>query len=252
MYNAGKIIAGLVVFFILAALPFLLNLGKASAKIEPSINTPEINAMPVKQCVEPKEFMRSEHMQLLNGWRDEVVRNGNRIYTNSRGQQYTISLQNTCMKCHSNKKEFCDKCHNYLAVKPYCWTCHIEPKERPLAEAMAVTSPAVLPSSVQLYFEVSKADLSADAAQKLSAIIEYLTANPDAGVDVSGYVDKTGDPEKNAELAKNRAKAVRELLKASGIADERIYMKKPEVVTGTGSAAEARRVEVGISSAKGV
>jgi hypothetical protein len=133
MYNSGKIIAGLVVFIILATLPFLLNLGKASAKIEPSIDTPEINAMPVKQCVESKEFMRSEHMQLLNNWRDEVVRNGNRIYrSNSNGKEFTISLQNTCMKCHSNKKEFCDKCHNYMAVKPYCWTCHIEPKENKL------------------------------------------------------------------------------------------------------------------------
>jgi hypothetical protein len=40
-----------------------------------------------------------------------------------------MSLQNSCMKCHSNKKEFCDKCHNYVAVKPYCWSCHIAPKE---------------------------------------------------------------------------------------------------------------------------
>jgi len=253
MYNSGKIIAGLAVFLILATLPFLLNLGKANAKIEPSIDTPEINAMPKKHCVESKEFMRSEHMQLLNDWRDEVVRNGNRIYTsNSNGNQFTISLQNTCMKCHSNKKDFCDKCHNYMAVKPYCWSCHIAPKEEPLAGAKAVSGVALLPSSVQLYFEVSKADLSADAAQKLSALIEYLKAHPDAGVDVSGYVDKTGDPEKNAELAKNRAKAVREFLKVSGIAEERITMKKPEVVTGTGSAAEARRVEVGISGAKGV
>ena len=133
MYNSGKIITGLAVFFVLTALPFLLNLGRANAKIEPSINTPEINAMAVKQCVESKEFMRAEHMQLLNDWRDEVVRNGNRIYTSrSNGMQFSISLQNTCMKCHSNKKEFCDKCHNYMAVKPYCWSCHIAPKEEML------------------------------------------------------------------------------------------------------------------------
>ena len=129
MYNTGKIIAGLVVFFILATLPFLLNLGKANAKIEPSIDTPEIKAMPIKHCVEKKEFMRAEHMQLLNNWRDQVVRNGNRIYVGSDGSEYQISLQNTCMKCHSNKKKFCDKCHNYMAVKPYCWGCHIAPKE---------------------------------------------------------------------------------------------------------------------------
>ena len=36
-----------------------------------------------------------------------------------------MSLQNECMRCHSNKKKFCDECHNYMAVKPYCWDCHI-------------------------------------------------------------------------------------------------------------------------------
>ena len=34
----------------------------------------------------------------------------------------------SCMSCHSNKDEFCDRCHDYLAVKPYCWECHVEPK----------------------------------------------------------------------------------------------------------------------------
>jgi hypothetical protein len=41
-----------------------------------------------------------------------------------------MSLQNGCMRCHSNKKKFCDECHNYMAVKPYCWDCHIQPKEK--------------------------------------------------------------------------------------------------------------------------
>ena len=30
--------------------------------------------------------------------------------------------------CHANKAEFCDRCHNYAAVKPYCWDCHIDTK----------------------------------------------------------------------------------------------------------------------------
>jgi hypothetical protein len=34
------------------------------------------------------------------------------------------------MDCHSNKKEFCDTCHDYSSVTPYCWSCHIEPKGR--------------------------------------------------------------------------------------------------------------------------
>jgi hypothetical protein len=33
------------------------------------------------------------------------------------------------MECHSNKTKFCDQCHNYMGVAPYCWDCHIAPKE---------------------------------------------------------------------------------------------------------------------------
>ena len=129
MYNGGKIIAGLIVFLAFFTFPFYYNLGKANARPEPKLNTPVIQQLAEKKCVESKEFMRAEHMQLLNDWRDSVVRNGDRIYTNTAGKQFTISLQNTCLNCHSNKKEFCDKCHNYMAVKPYCFSCHIEPKE---------------------------------------------------------------------------------------------------------------------------
>ncbi len=131
MYDSGKIIAGLIVFVLLVTFPFISNMGKASAKPKPSIDTPVINEMAVKKCVEPKEFMRAEHMQLLNNWRDSVVRNGDRVYVNTAGQNYNMSLQNTCMNCHSNKKKFCDECHNYMAVNPYCWSCHIQPKEQP-------------------------------------------------------------------------------------------------------------------------
>jgi K(+)-stimulated pyrophosphate-energized sodium pump len=62
-----------------------------------------------------------------------------------------------------------------------------------------------------------------------------------------GFVDGvTGDQAKNEELAKERANAVREALKAAGIAEDRIEMKKPEAVTGGGDNAEARRVEVAV------
>jgi hypothetical protein len=70
-------------------------------------------------------------MELLNSWRDEVVRDGDRIFTSLTGQVFNKSLSNTCMDCHSNKSEFCDACHNYGAITPYCWDCHIEPKENP-------------------------------------------------------------------------------------------------------------------------
>lgn len=141
MNNYGKItfkvLIGILLFFILAGFPFLYNVlvsGKAAAKKpEPKVDTPAIieweQTYGKKECVEPKEFMRAEHMQLLNDWRDSALRDGRRTYVSSNGKSFDISLQNTCLHCHSNKKKFCDECHNYMAVKPYCWDCHVAPKE---------------------------------------------------------------------------------------------------------------------------
>jgi hypothetical protein len=130
MYDGWKVIIGLLVFLGISTFPFLYEIGKAvPPPPEPNINTPEIQKMVEKKCVESKSYMTTEHMKMLNDWRDSVVRDGKTIYVASNGKQYIMSLSNTCMKCHSNKKEFCDKCHNYAAVEPYCWDCHIEPKE---------------------------------------------------------------------------------------------------------------------------
>ncbi len=132
MYDTGKIITGLIIFVILVTFPFYNNIGKAISKPEPKVDTPEIQKLPEKErrCVEPKAFMKTEHMKLLNEWRDSVVRDGNRMYVSTDRKKFVMSLQNTCMNCHSNKKNFCDQCHNYVAVKPYCWDCHIAPKEK--------------------------------------------------------------------------------------------------------------------------
>jgi outer membrane protein OmpA-like peptidoglycan-associated protein len=65
-------------------------------------------------------------------------------------------------------------------------------------------------------------------------------------VALTGYTDKTGDVAKNEELAKSRASAVRDALKAAGVAEASVEMKPPmfvEVGAG-GSDAEARRVEI--------
>jgi hypothetical protein len=134
LYDGGKIFIGLIIFVAFAAFPFYYNIGKVDTKPEPKTDTPAIQEWAAKngkkECIESKEFMRTEHMQLLNDWRDSVVRDGNRGYTSqTSGVRFNMSLQNGCLYCHSNKKKFCDECHNYLAVKPYCFDCHLTPKE---------------------------------------------------------------------------------------------------------------------------
>ena len=131
MHDGWKIIIGIIIFVILVTSPFLLSRGRVVAKPDPRIDTPEILKLPEneRRCVEPKEFMRTDHMKLLDKWRDWYVREGRTIYVASDGRQYYMSLQTTCMECHSNKERFCDECHNYAAVRVYCWDCHIEPIE---------------------------------------------------------------------------------------------------------------------------
>ncbi len=110
--------------------------------------------------------------------------------------------------------------------------------EAPAAPAAAAIAPAVV------LFETGKTEIDAGGQAALKAMTDFLAANMDAKVAISGYTDSSGDPAKNEELAKERAKAVKGALLAAGIVEERIAMQKPEAITGSGSADEARRVEV--------
>ncbi len=125
MYDSGKIIAGIMIFLCLITFPVWYNVvsGKAAYTPKLEIVTKE------KQCVEPKEYMRSKHMALMDNWRLSVVRENRRIYASSYGKNYDMSLTRTCLGCHSNKAQFCDRCHNYAGVSPNCWHCHVIPKE---------------------------------------------------------------------------------------------------------------------------
>lgn len=128
MNDKKLIIAGLIIFIAIVLFPFLYNMGKASPAPD-LVLTPEAKA--AKQCVRSTDYMRASHMQLLDEWRHNVVRNARHVYVNPQGKEYEMSLTRTCLECHSNKAEFCDRCHDYASVRPYCWDCHLEnPKEK--------------------------------------------------------------------------------------------------------------------------
>jgi outer membrane protein OmpA-like peptidoglycan-associated protein len=100
--------------------------------------------------------------------------------------------------------------------------------------------------TAKLYFDTGSTTLPADASQTLAATIQWLKANSNEKAVISGYSDPRGDLGKNKELSKDRAKAVREMLKDAGIDEDRIEMRKPEIVESGGDLAQARRVEVSI------
>ena len=98
---------------------------------------------------------------------------------------------------------------------------------------------------VKFFFAVGKADLAGGALAALGDAIAATQAGK--RLVISGFHDASGDPAFNAELAKQRAFAVRDALMAAGVAEASLELSKPEETTGTGHPAEARRVEVVIA-----
>ncbi len=124
MRDRGFILGGLGLFLILVTLPVWYNLATETASRAPELARPAGE----KNCVAPVAYMRTSHMELLIAWRDQVVRQHARNFTAFDGRTYTMSLTQTCLKCHTNRAEFCDRCHGYAGVAPVCWDCHIDPK----------------------------------------------------------------------------------------------------------------------------
>ena len=106
------------------------------------------------------------------------------------------------------------------------------------------TATAATPLLARVLFNTGISALPADAAKTLSPAIEAATRSAGIRLTVSGYHDKTGDPEKNAELAKERAIAVRDALVAAGVSLERVELIKPQLTEGGTDDTLARRVDI--------
>lgn len=117
-----KSVAALVVGFgALVALSPLATAGEGAA-----VPKPVIQKAKGEQCVEDTDYMRRNHMKVLNHHRDKTVHEGIRTKQHS--------LKN-CIECHATPNEkgersvlgkdnFCQSCHNYTAVKVDCFQCH--------------------------------------------------------------------------------------------------------------------------------
>jgi len=96
-------------------------------------------------CVEEKDFMLRNHMNILKEWRESVVRDADKSRIEINGAHYDKSLTKCCMKCHASREKFCARCHEYANVfalrslQPEktaqqaqrgvrCWNCHVEAK----------------------------------------------------------------------------------------------------------------------------
>ncbi len=85
------------------------------------------------QCVEDTEYMRRNHMKVLNQHRDKTVIEGIRT------EKHSLK---GCVECHASEKtgsvakaqdDFCVSCHSYAAVKIDCFDCHSTKPKGPMA-----------------------------------------------------------------------------------------------------------------------
>lgn len=104
-----------------------------------------------------------------------------------------------------------------------------------------------LPTTVRLYFEHNSTAFPANIEMSLAPLIAWLQTHDTATAVISGFHSSVGRFDYNQKLAKERAEAIRKLLQDVGISADRIVLEKPVETTGSGSATEARRVEVKIN-----
>jgi [DsrC]-trisulfide reductase subunit J len=126
MRDRVLIAGGLAVFLILFTYPLWHAAAMGTQAKQPQLQLPT----QAKECVAPIPYMRAAHMRLLIDWRENVVRRNIREIHAANGKTYDASLTRTCLgQCHTDRAEFCDRCHNYSGVSAlYCWDCHNKPQ----------------------------------------------------------------------------------------------------------------------------
>ena len=163
MQDFGKIVIGIIVFLALLSIPVIVTQASGNADYttdsELQLPDPAVVSQFIEnnvtgtaeqiqarensdppQCIESTDYMRLNHMSLLLQWRTWVVRDdadnnqddqvvksngdGDFYYIASDGTVWLMSLEGTCLGCHTDRTVFCNVCHNYTETTPNCWDCH--------------------------------------------------------------------------------------------------------------------------------
>lgn len=106
MYDASRVLPGLALFVLAVTWPLW---SRTLGSVPPAVQTPQ------GPCLLPTSDMRTRHPLLLARWRDQVVREGQRIPDQSLSR---------CLECHTDPGAFCEACHASVGVTTDCLQCH--------------------------------------------------------------------------------------------------------------------------------
>lgn len=98
----------------------------------------------------------------------------------------------------------------------------VEQKPQPVAEQKPVVEQKAEPKEVKVYFHFSSSSIQTSEVSKIDELAEYMKANADKKLTVTGYASSDGEWQYNLELSRWRADAVKKALVARGIDGKRI------------------------------
>ena len=98
---------------------------------------PQIHEPEGKECVQPEDEMRRNHMNYIMHQRDKTMHEG--IRSETEGESYSLAK---CIDCHvepnekgeiasaDTKEHFCNACHEYASVQIDCFQCHADKPQK--------------------------------------------------------------------------------------------------------------------------
>ncbi len=82
-----------------------------------------------------------------------------------------------------------------------------------------------LPSEIDLFFAKNQVHLDGGAELILNEVIDILARNPSLQALITGSADKSGNPQVNLQLSKQRAQSVKDFIIESGISSQRLVTR---------------------------
>lgn len=147
MNSKAGVVTVLVIAVVVLTVPLWVALGqRVTGRLKPAPEIPKPTNSELCIMKEP----RAQHMQVIDEWRNSVVREGKSVYKSQNhvdpktGEpvEYVMSLTQTCLlECHASEKDpatdaegnvlsvqqrFCNECHQFANIRPNCWDCHLE------------------------------------------------------------------------------------------------------------------------------
>lgn len=178
--------------------------------------------------------------QRVNAWHGiRMVREINNTYLDPLANVFPASRKG---ELGDVAKTNCATCHQG-AYKPLFGASML--KDYPELGAARAAPSAAAPSGVlaSILFELNQTSLPGEANAAIAQVAARLQGYADVRVAISGFADSTGPRERNFDIARLRAFAVRDALKASGVPESQVILRKPEYVIGDATG-NSRRVDI--------